>query len=97
MDNRMDNLTLVPKWISRQEQDRILQSRCTESHFWERRRRGRRNENDDEDMLSDNELDGPREEKNERRRLGENSLYWKAITQLLANETDEVHISLRPY
>lgn len=91
MDNRMDNLTLVPKWISRIEQEKILQSRCSESHLWEHRRRTRRQENnEDEDMLSDNENEGGhREDKSERRR-GENSLYWKAITQLLANETDEV-------
>jgi hypothetical protein len=88
----MDNLTLVPNWISRAEQDKILQTRCSESHLWERRRRVRRQENEDEEMVSDNEAhEGPREDKSERRR-GENSLYWKAITQLLANETDEVLI-----
>lgn len=97
MDNRMDNLTLVPKWISRVEQDKILQSRCSETHLWDRRRRIRRQENnEDDEMLSDNESSnnnnnnaGRREDKSERRR-GENSLYWKAITQLLANETEEV-------
>jgi hypothetical protein len=87
MDNRIDNLTLVPKWISRLEQDRILQIRCSEGHFWEGRRTIRRNE--DEDMPVDNDGNGFRDDKQDRRR-GENSLYWKAITQLLANETEEV-------
>lgn len=93
MDNRMDNLTLVPKWISRVEQDKILHSRCSESHLWERRRRSRRQENEDEEMMSDNENNNEARrdnENNNERRRGENSLYWKAITQLLANETDEV-------
>jgi len=84
----MDNLTLVPKWVSRLEQDRILQLRCADRHFWEGRRRVLRHANDDEDMESENE-EGIREDKHDRR-LGENSLYWKAITQLLANETEEV-------
>ncbi|CAL8143702.1 unnamed protein product [Orchesella dallaii] len=91
MDNRMDNLTLVPKWVSKSEQDRILQSRSSESHFWDRRRRIPQNGNEEDNMLSDHELDEPqrpREDKGERRK-GENSLYWKAITQLLANETEE--------
>ncbi len=35
---------------------------------------------------------GAMDDKSERRK-GENSLYWKAITQLLANETEEVQIS----
>ncbi|OXA58622.1 zinc finger MYND domain-containing protein 19 isoform X1 [Folsomia candida] len=89
MDNRMDNLCIVPKWISRLEQDKILQSRCLESHSWERRRRSRRQENEDEEMLSDNENNESRREDKSERRRGENSLYWKAITQLLSNETDE--------
>lgn len=83
---------LVPKWISRLEQDKILQSRCLESHSWERRRRSRRQENEDEEMLSDNENNESRREDKSERRRGENSLYWKAITQLLSNETDEVFI-----
>lgn len=80
MDNRMDNLTLLPRWISRLEQDKILQSRCSESHLWERRRRSRRHENEDEEMLSDdNENNEARREDKSERRRGENSLYWKAI------------------
>lgn len=139
MDNRMDNLSLVPKWVSKSEQDRILQSRSTESHFWENnnRRRARIPMQqgggglggimgglgggmgggmgggimEEDNMLSDQEIDEPppnphqpqqhqrmrgvgvggggMDDKSERRK-GENSLYWKAITQLLANETEEV-------
>jgi len=90
MDNRMDNLTLVPKWITRSEQNKIIQSRSPEN-IWERerRRRGRREDNEEDgEMLGDTVDDPRREDKGERRR-GVNSLYWKAITQLLANESDE--------
>lgn len=116
MDNRMDNLTLVPKWVSKSEQDRILQSRSTESHFWDNNRRRRIPQQqhppnggmlggglggagiiEEDNMLSDHELEEqpsqqriPRGEDKGERRKGENSLYWKAITQLLANETEEV-------
>lgn len=116
MDNRMDNLSLVPKWISKMEQDVILQGRSTETHFWDNNnhrmlRRGRAGAArggdhqqqqlmEEDQMLSDQELEGgqaggqhlpPRLEDKGERRKGENSLYWKAITQLLANETEEVN------
>jgi len=103
MDNRIDNLTLVPKWVSRREQDTILRSRCIEPNIWEQG--GREpvqavaqphpvHGGDGDDMSSDDEFDeafsrGSDPNKRDKRRRGENSLYWKAITQLLSNETEE--------
>jgi hypothetical protein len=103
MDNRVDNLTLVPKWCSRREQDAILQARCTEPSIWEPAVRDpvepsvpyptQTRESLDGEIFSDDEFDEPfspgERNKIEKRRRGENSLYWKAITQLLTNETDE--------
>ncbi|CAG7836024.1 unnamed protein product [Allacma fusca] len=94
MDNRLDNLTLVPKWISRLEQDSILRMRCTETHVWERRREIRNCPLEDVDHLLSDETDcvgddTRGDEPKIERRKGENTLYWKAITQLLSNETEE--------
>ena len=100
MDNRLDNLTLVPKWISKLEQDNILRIRCTETHIWERRQDGSPLDDvenllgDEEESCADDSSYREDEAKTERRK-GENTLYWKAITQLLSNETEEVSISTR--
>jgi len=94
MDNRLDNLTLVPKWISKLEQDNILRIRCTETHVWERRQDGSPLDDvenllgDEEESCADDSSYREDEAKTERRK-GENTLYWKAITQLLSNETEE--------
>lgn len=114
MDNRMDNLTLIPSWISKQEQNSILAFRCTESHAWAGRSSASQNLTNplslEEEILGSesestaseesgfgrgslrngNSSHGANTEEKQSKRQGENSLYWKAITQLLANETDEV-------
>jgi len=116
MDNRIDNLTLVPSYLSKAEQDSILRLRCTEPNIWGRRTRGwgnllRQNNNGgeaDEDLdenvigetlensnnssfadFSDSSSEQGDEENKTERRRGENSLYWKAIVQLLSGESEE--------
>jgi len=95
MDNRLDNLTLVPQWISKVEQETILRVRCTEKHVWEHRD-GEASPLDaierflrDESECADDDAQRPGNEQKTDRRRGENTLYWKAITQLLSNETEE--------
>ena len=113
MDNRVDNLTLVPTWISRLEQDSILELRCTESSIWTERQQQQQGRSGTlphpepgrsrhtyesnsnlrasaEGQESDDDFNPSGEDNKREKRRGENSLYWKAITQLLANETDEV-------
>jgi len=121
MDNRMDNLTLIPNWISKQEQNAILAFRCTEANAWndltaavapsrnlshpsnllydevgsESESTSSTEESPANLAISGRANQTPSAEEKRSKRQGENSLYWKAITQLLANETDEVRHSIK--